>query len=205
MQEDAVSKNPDKKRSRIQSVDQTDEGHVAATAVVLLMATTAGCTENMWKERVVIDGGAPLSIEAAARSLASSAKPIQCDAQCGPNGLAVRCSAIIEPKFLMAHANQVAMLDRGEGVIGSILANRGEQRSVINLKASAEVLELSRAALEKVARDYLITMPLALSSKSEPGLSGDQPSWTIIAGQVRSVSQSEVERWLATREKLAPE
>lgn len=178
---------------------------MAAHAAMLLMATSAGCTGGSWRKRVTLNEFEQTDADLAAEALADFPKPVQCEAHCGSDSLAVRCSPIVKVESASAHGHQLALLEKGEGVIGSICARARTGSHPIRLVGAGESLELAVSAVEGLARDYLLTMPIALSSTAEPGPAGSGMGWTIRAGQLRSVSPSEVEAWLNSRDRLPPE
>lgn len=176
---------------------EQEESYVAARAALLLMAAAAeGCSDIRWTRRVTVESGPSRAIDLAARDLAAVPKPIQCQAKCSPEGLAVTYSAIAEPRFLQAHATQVGMLERGEGVIGSLVIELTDEAHTVSLKGAGEVLELSTSDLQRLEREYLVTMPLTLSKKRVEMQGHRLGGWVVIAGHARPVPASEIEDWL---------
>jgi hypothetical protein len=180
-----------------------EEDYWTARVALLLMASAdAACDDSLWMERVVLNGAPPASAEVAARTLATAEKPLSCESKCDANGLLLKCSGIADPQSLRAHEYNIQKLQRGEGVIGVIVADTKASSTVL-LRAGPRLVEISSKVLDKLAREYLILNSIALSGKRfEADRPGGAAKWTVFAGAVRSISEREVEEWFSTRERL---
>ena len=92
------------------------------------------------------------------------------------------------------------MLERGEGVIGSLLSEFAHEPLNVTLSGAGQLFDISKKALEMLERDYLITMPLALSRAKAEGEGPGGIKWSVLAGYARPVSEGEVEEWINLEE-----
>ena len=187
-------------RKKDPQAPQDSEYAAARAAIIMMAAAEPACTHIAWAESVIVGDRSPSDIDVAARELAAVPKPVQCRAVYETAGLSVECSAITESKFAQAYAAQVELLERGEGVLGSLIVESADRLLSVLLIGAGEALQLSKEVLERIERDYLITMPLSLSKKrSDHDVEQGSNRWTVHVGYARPVSGREIEEWFKAR------
>ena len=138
----------------------------AARLLLIALRASLPTEQNISVGRVVLaPEGEGLSPDSAARALASKPKPLECHAYVADGTLVVSCGSL-STEWRALHRYQVEDLSSRDGPIGSLRTSTsdGESDEVLIL-GRGEALLARAGALEAWTRDYVVTLPLGITSR----------------------------------------